>query len=293
MFKNNPDGPSGSTYNYNHNYNRELSPYELKTVREIDVWYEYIRLKQLPGVNVALQELLKRHDNILHIIARKYQQKFSLTSDLEDKVQHARYAAMRAYDRFDITKAKESKVRLSSYIGNCAAKYLQSANDTDSFIDCPPARRIVRSYLWGRYDSDPVKKIEIEKRLGVKSHEDKEHLFEKFSTLLPIYISIDAPSPFNHNLNLLSYGDILVDETAEQSLDISVRIHLQNHMKKLSSRQVAVLNLFSEGLKMSEIAEELNISENAVRGDLRTIRIIMKRFFNADNKEESALMQNM
>jgi len=91
----------------------------------------------------------------------------------------------------------------------------------------------------------------------------------------------------------LSYGETLIDESAELPEDIATRVQLQRHMQNLSPRQRSVLNLFSESLKMREIADELGVSEITVRGDIRTIRVIMKRCFAADNKEESALMQNM
>lgn len=278
MPKHNPNGPTG-LYNYD-NYNRALTDYELRTVGEITVLYEYHRLKQFPGSNIALQELLKRHDNFLQIIALKSHRFYNLTSDYDDKLQHARYGAMRAYEKFDIEKAKECKFRLYNYVYNCVSMYLHTANDEDEYINCPPGRRIIRSYLHGKYDFNLKKKLEIENRLGLKTSDDRFRLKKKYGILLADYISSD------NIINLENDSEINFEEIVSCNInsDINEKIYLEKLIDSLTTRQQDVVKkVFIEGYKMHEAANLLNISEEQVRGDVQRIRKKLKSMISKDS----------
>ncbi|RUP38886.1 MAG: hypothetical protein EKK63_10960 [Acinetobacter sp.] len=285
MPKHNPNGPTG-LYNYD-NYNRPLTNYELKTVCEITVLYEYRRLKQFTGPNVALQELLKRHDNILQMIALKSHKRYDLTSDYEDKLQHARYGAMRAYDKFDIEKAQEGKFHLYNYVCNCVSMYLHTANDEDDYINCPPTRRIIRSYLSGRYDLLPRKKKEVEKRLGLRTPEDESQLRVDYGALVADYISTDTPTdtPIRWKGDAESTLDEILSGATDG--DINERIYLSELISRLTNRQQQVVKtVFIDGHKMNEAAKILDISEDQVRGDVQRIRKKLKAIIS----KESVLM---
>lgn len=285
---------SSIPYNYNRNYFRALTPYELKTVSEIDVWYEYLRLKSHSGTNVALQELLSRHDTLLKNVARSFHNRYNLISELDDKIQHAQYAALRCYDKFDVDKARESGARLSTYVCSCVHKHLLSSNDADSFIDCPTGRRMTRSYLSGGYDTNPLKKSQVEQRLKIHRPEDVDELFQKYSSLLSSYVSIDG-SPLNSNSNNGggTYSEIIPDITLEQADDIANRIQISKHMDNLSINQREILTLFSKGFKLSEIGQILGVDITEVQKNLRTIRATMKRILESEKNEESALMSQI
>lgn len=281
MPKHNPNGPTG-LYNYD-NYNRPLTNYELKTVCEIAVLYEYHRLKQVPGPNLALQELLKRHDNILQSIALKSHKRYDLTSDYEDKLQHARYGAMRAYEKFDIEKAREGKFHLYNYVCNCVSMYLHTANDENDYINCPPTRRIIRSYLHGRYDLLPKKKKEVENRLGLRTPEDQSRLRADYGALVADYISTDIPIRWKEDSE--STLDEILSRTNDG--DINEKIYLSELIGRLTNRQQQVVKtVFIDGYKMHEAAQILNISEDQVRGDVQRIRKNLKAII----AEESVLM---
>lgn len=276
MPKHNPNGPTG-LYNYE-NYNRPLTPYELKTVCEITVLYEYHRLKQFPTPNVALQELLKRHDNLLQILALRSQKRYDLTSDYEDKLQHARYAAMRAYEKFDIEKAKENKFHLYNYVCNCVAMYLNTANDKDNYIDCPPSRRLIRNYLHGRYDAEPQKKAEIEQRLGLKTQDDQFELRINYGALVADYVSTSTvlgnESMLGNESNRSTLEDLLFDS---QNIDIDTKIHLHQLIERLNKRQQGVVKaVFIDGCKMQEAADRLGITKDQVRRAVQDIRTTFK-----------------
>jgi len=276
MLKHNPNGPTG-LYNYE-NYNRPLTPYELKTVGEITVLYEYRRLKQFSTPNTALQGLLKRHDNLLQIIALKSQKRYTLTSDYDDKLQHARYAAMRAYEKFDIEKAKENNFRLYNYVCNCAMLYLNTANDKDSYIDCPPSRRIIRNYLHGRYDAEPQKKAEIEQRLGLRNQDDQLELRINYAALVAEYISTNIV--LDNDLKRDTLEETLFDS---QNINIDTQIHLHQLIGRLNKRQQDVAKaVFIDGWKMHEAADRLGITKDQVRRAVQDIRKTLKKIFDKE-----------
>ena len=271
MPKNNPNGPTG-LYNYD-NYNRPLTPYELKTVCEITVLYEYHRLKQFSTPNVALQELLKRHDNLLQILALRSQKRYDLTSDYEDKLQHARYGAMRAYEKFDIERAEENKFHLYNYVCNCVAMYLNTANDKDNYIDCPPSRRLIRNYLHGRYDAEPQKKAEIEQRLGLKTQDDQFELRINYGALAAEWVSTSTVLD-NESKRKDTLEDVLFDS---HNIDIDTKIHLHQLIERLSKRQQDVVKaVFIDGWKMQEAADRLGITKDQVRRAVQDIRATLK-----------------
>lgn len=269
-------------------YNRELKQFELKTVGEIALWWEYRRLKKYPTPNIALQELLRRHEHIFQSVAKGSHSKYSLTSEYEDKLQHCRYAAMRAYDKFNLNTATECGTKLSTYVQAVVYKYLQSAHDTDSFIDCPPTKRMIRSYLFGKFDGDLDRKSEIEQRLNIHSEQDREELRRQYCLLLPTYTSFQPAIDLEDEW--WSKEEQFPANTPKDT-DLITRAQLETHMKELSDRQRKVIEYFSQGYYMHEIADLLSVSEVIIRGDIRTIRVVMKREQAADNLSETLLLK--
>ncbi len=265
-----------SVYNYQ-NYNRPLTPYELTSVGEVSVLYEYHRLKQIKTPNLALQELLKRHDNLLQLIAKKAHENYDLSSDYEDKLQHARYAAMRAYEKFDIDRARDNRFRLYNFVCNSAALHLNTASDEDSFIKCNPIRRIIRSYLQGKYDTDVIKKFEVEQRLGVNTEEDKYNLRIKYIALISDFISCDVPCSDDEDE---SFANMFPDE---KNINIDEKLHLLQLIECLTLRQQLVAkNCFIDGWSIRETASILHLNETQVRGDIQQIRYKLKSYVSRE-----------
>jgi RNA polymerase sigma factor (sigma-70 family) len=276
MSKFDKNGPTG-IYDYK-NYNRPLTSYELKNASEISVLYEYRRLKELGGNNIALQELLERHDKLLRLIAKRANNSHNLFSDFDDKLQHLRYGAMRSYDKFDIIRAEENKYKLYNYVSNCASMYLYDANDHDNYINCPPNTRVIRSYLSGRYDNDLKKKNSVERQLGIRDDSDVFHLRQKHIALISDYISISQPTNLHESVTL---DDVLEDVP---SFNIDTQIYLSQLISTLSSVHQNVFRLvFIDGGKIRDVSVHLGMTEAAVRFIVFTIRKNIKKSISADN----------
>lgn len=268
----NPNGPSG-IYNYE-NYGRPLTPYELRTVGEVTVLYEHRRLKKIAGVNLALQELLTRHDSLLQLIARKSHERYNLTSDYDDKLQHARYGAMYSYEKFDIDKARENRFKLYNYVGNCVSMHLNNANDNDDYINCPPIRRMARSYLSGRYDEDLNKKAIVEQRLGVNNQSDKSDLQIKYGSLVAEFTSSDIPATNKHDS---TNWDCLVDTFEDEDINLHEKLHLIQLIERLTERQQKVAKkMFIDEHTIAETCSLLNLTNAQVRRDVQVIRNKLK-----------------
>ena len=260
--------PLTSDYSYSQNFERELSAYELKTVSEIDVWYEYKRLDSLNLFNSALQELLNRHDSSLRSVSRIIHNRSPLISDYDDKLQHARYSAIQSYQKFDIDIARVRGVRLSTYVIQNASFYLKHVeHHVDSFIHFPSSMLLIRNYLRGFYDNNPRKKCDIEKRLGIRDEQHRADLMLKFRALNPEYV---------HLSDVLS--STLVDDSNN---DLDNCLFLQSRVQKLSILQQNIIECLSNNFTINEIAVQLNMNEKFIRSEIRSIRTQMNRYSNS------------
>jgi len=152
------------------------------------------------------------------------------------------------------------------------AMYLNTASDKDNYIDCPPSRRIIRSYLHGRYDAEPQKKAEIEQRLGLRTQDDQLDLRINYGALVADYISTNTL--LDHESKRDTLEETLLDA---QSIDIDTMIHLHQLIGRLSKRQQDVVKaVFIDGWKMHEAAERLGITKDQVRRAVHDIRATLK-----------------
>jgi hypothetical protein len=148
--------------------------------------------------------------------------------------------------------------------------------------------------LNGRYDDKPERKKLVESELGIRTPEDLEQARLKYANLSPHYFDIETPLHKHDYDRVITYADYLPCPYVEEVGEMVSRINMESLIERnLTKRQQRILQLFSEGLTMGGIADELNTTETVIRGTIRTIRVIMKRCFAADNKEEVGSTQNI
>lgn len=260
---------SGEAYSYE-TYDRDLSHYELKHLGEIAVWWEYKRLKRFPVPNHALQELFVRHEGMLRQIAHQSHALHSGLSEFDDKLQHARCGAIIAYERFDLQKAQDAGGRLSTFVRTTVFRHLQSANDEDAFIICPPTRRSLRNYLNGRYDSDPVKKRSVEEKLGIRGPEDVRDLRRDFSTLTATFHSYDHPNP-SISEDPVNFEEIFagINTTDAQIIE---KVQLESAVERLSPRQRDIFIRYHNDESVESIAQSMGLSASAIRNNIKSAR---------------------
>lgn len=254
-------------------YDRPLSAVELKTLGEVAVWNDYIRGRENGDGQAALQELLRRHDNCCQYCAARVHYSNSISSEVDDKLQHARIGAMRAYDKFDYERARTEGVRLSTYLQNVVYRYLLDIQNEEQFISCPNSKRMARGYIQGRYDSDKVRLAEVEKQLGIRTSEDRQVLMRELSTLNPSYHSIH--DPYNHAFDSMLPEDFILADTKSED-DFISEANIWSYMERsLSERQQDVLVAVSNNWKLTEIARELGIDTRVVQSELKKARKLM------------------
>jgi len=271
---------SGEAYSYEI-FDRDLSQYELKHLGEIAVWWEYKRLKRFPGVNQALQELFVRHDGMLRQIAQQSHAIHSGLSEFDDKLQHARCGAIIAYERFDLDKAQDAGGRLSTFVRTTVFRHLQSANDEDAFIVCPPTRRSLRNYLNGRYDSDPVKKRSVEEKLDIASSDDIHNLRRDFGLLNSKFYSYDHPmvNPHHHEVD---FDEIISGKNVTEN-NIIDKVQLESSISTMTPRQQEVFTRYNSDESVESIAQSMGLSQSAIRNDIKAARATLENSFSADN----------
>ena len=271
---------SGEAYSYE-TFDRDLSQYELKHLGEIAVWWEYRRLKRFPGPNQALQELFVRHEGMLRQLALQSHSLHSGLSEFDDKLQHARCGAITAYERFDLDKAQDAGGRLSTFVRTTVFRHLQSANDEDAFVVCPPTRRSLRNYLNGRYDGDPVKKRSVEEKLGIRCADDIHNLRKDFGLLNARFYSYDYPV-VNVHKNHVDFEELVAGLNITES-NIIDKIQIESSISMMSPRQQEVFSRYNSDESVESIAQSMGLSQSAIRNDIKAVRESIEKSFSADN----------
>lgn len=229
-----------------------------------------------------LQELLRRHRNLLRKVAWKMALKYARSHTFDDFMQHAYVGAMMAYNRFDFAKSNARTNKLSSFVQLTVEKYLLDAMNRDAFIHCPSHQRAMRSYLSGRYDQQPEKKADFEAKNGLTTESARAMAREKYRGLLPELTSFEMEmQSHKHRSNEdgFSYVDFIQDQSVDIEENLVEKLDIERALRQLSPRQQMVCDLVMQQEYTNQqtadiLTERLKepITEGMVRSDIRTIR---------------------
>jgi RNA polymerase sigma factor (sigma-70 family) len=229
-----------------------------------------------------LQELLRRHRNLLRKVAWKMALKYSRSHTFDDFMQHAYVGAMLAYNRFDFSKSNEGANKLSSFVQLTVEKYLLDAMNRDAFIQCPSHKRAMRSYLSGRYDQQPEKKAAFEAKNGLTTESARAEAREKYRGLMPELTSFEMEMQSHKHRSTddsFSYVDFVQDQSVDLEEDLVEKLDIERAIRQLTPRQQMVCELVMQQEYTNQetaaiLTERLQetITEGMVRSDIRTIR---------------------
>lgn len=243
---------------------------------EIDVWYEYATHPDAKVKQIACEELLARHNGDLATIAKRIHATYPQVMDFSDFLGTARQGAMIAYRRFNPDKQTEKgkKASVFTYTHATVEKYLLSEIDNSVFVKCPSQRRAVRSYLKGRYDDKPEKKLAIEQEYGLDTEEKIEDLKEKFKFLNPTALSLDEKISTGDSEDFgEDFGTLLADDSCDTDENIVCRVDRENLVANFTAAQQMVYKMyFVNQNSVKGIAAKTGMKENKVRADIKEIR---------------------
>jgi RNA polymerase sigma factor (sigma-70 family) len=229
-----------------------------------------------------LQEMLRRHCNLLRKLAWKMANKYSRLHTFDDLMQHAYVGAIIAYNRFDFSKIDEGVNRLSSFVQLTVEKYLLDAMNRDALIQCPSHKRAMRSYLSGRYDQHPEKKAAFEAKHGLTTEAARSEAREKYRGLMPELVSFEMEMCSHKHRSRedgFSYADLVQHRSADIEEDLVEKIDIERAIRQLTPRQQMVCELaMQHEYTNEETADILSkllrkpITKGMVRSDIRAIR---------------------
>lgn len=245
---------------------------EYVLLSDIDLVRGYRLDPDAPRGQSMAKELLRRHRDMLRKICWAYVKQYP-SHRFEDFMQHAYVGAVIAYWRFKIDEG----TRVSTHVHTTVWNHLLSSLDSDAFIHVPCQARAMRSYLSGKYDSDPEKKAAFERRKNLTTEAARQQAREKNLLLKPVFaslhdqISADADG---------TYYDYLADQTGGESEDdMLLRLDVERAISLLTPRQRLVLRInrlerFTEKETVDMVSALLgeDVTIGMVRSDLRAIR---------------------
>lgn len=208
---------------------------------------ELIQLYQSNNSDSNVTEvLLKRYEAMLKKLAINHLQKFPNTS-FEDNLQNANLGAFIAFKRF----TSKSDCKPSTFIYSTIFHYLLTCNDEESFVNCPTNLREVKSYLGGKYDTNPQKKITFENKYNINTNKDVDNLSEYYKLLNPECIQVMDSDEIPEGIDYI---------------ETSIIDNIQNSMflETLSEENQAIVKLLVDGHSQANIAKLLSNKENSV-----------------------------
>lgn len=212
-----------------------------------------------------LSSLYSRHNLLLKQLARKFTKQYPDLGGVEDNLQNAYVGALMAYKNFNFEKA-EGKNKLITYLHITVWRYLQSCMNEQDFVHCPTYLRAVRSYFAGKWDHDPQKKQDFEKKYSIQNSSDYYAVSQKYQLIAPDSVSL-IPEVYEHTnsdyVEHINFDSIAIEHT----------------ISSLSDFQKQVLQLaFVDKMCMANIVEKLNytcggsITSRVVQNAINDIR---------------------
>jgi hypothetical protein len=92
-----------TTQEYSRYYSTDFSRDSYKDFDDFDVLLDYRTTNNEKEKKLALETLIERHDLMLYQIARNFSKQYPV-GDLNDWLQHARVAAINAYNKYNYEK---------------------------------------------------------------------------------------------------------------------------------------------------------------------------------------------
>lgn len=204
--------------------------------------------------------LIERHSGIINKLAHSHTQRHPQT-DIEDNRQNAKLATILAINKFDCLR----EVKFSTFLFKTIYHYLLTANDSESFVNCPTHVREIKSYISGAYDYKPDVRSNFERKHQLYSDIDKQNLINQNILLKTIFPEENIPEvPDNSENNVIS------------------ELYIKIFIDSLSEEDRLILALCSEGIEYINIARTLsekyqkNISNKQIK---RKIESYKHKFF--------------
>ena len=259
---------------------RKLSSSAIRTSDDITILQAYRENKGTHYGDMLLEELYKRHDNLLKKLAVKLSKVRPYLGGIEDCLSIVRISAMIAYDRF---KVSNQTAKLSTFLYKTVRFEMLTQADSESFVKCPSQLREFRAYYMGGYDNDPVKKSNFEAKWGLVDQDLIDAKKKEIEPLLPYFMSLCDPYYTDEDLIGLQQ---FKDEAAPSQETLSYLSDIDRIKSQFNERQLQVFDIcWVQEHTMQEASEILNITLGKVISANRGIKRIIELYKKNMKKE--------
>lgn len=236
-----------------------------KTPNETELIKLYQSSPESEQGHEAAAKVLSQYTKLLEMIARQAAKQYSSIGEYGDFIQYARIGALTSLKNFDVNAG----VKFITYLTRCVRLWIIDCVDNAMPIRCPSQMRPMRSYINGKYDNQPNKKEEFEKKNNIRTDSDREAVTDKYALLSPKHISIDDTGNFGVSLSRAESQRLNYNYES----DLIDKLEIDLIKKRLSPKQLDILQCWAEeGHTMSETARLLHMNINEVRLNVRAIR---------------------
>jgi len=197
--------------------------------------------------------LLAKFEPICKKLAYAHTQKYPTTL-FEDNLQNSRLGCLLAFRRY---KANSSKP--STFIYSTIYHYLLSCNDEEAFVNCPTNIREVRSYIGGKYNSNPKKKRKFEKKYGINNKSDYDNLALQYSLVNPENIQIKSDDQLPENTYVHNILDNICNSMFVDSLSLECKQIADLLIQGYSQTEISEIMSKNKSTTIKQIGAKINI----------------------------------
>jgi RNA polymerase sigma factor (sigma-70 family) len=254
----------------------------LATMKDIEVWYHFIRWYDHPNGQIALQYLVQKYDRFFHKTAHKLSHSNPHEFEYADFVGFASQGFLYALLTYDFETGIEKGSSLNTWIHSNAYPFANNQRYSARMVSSNSHLRQDIKYAAGGYDSDPEKKELFERQRNWVNDSDIALALQRVKLL-------DSPAMFSDlmdNDDEESHELLIEDPNVLNEEQLTLRILINNMKETFSDVERKIFEYhFEQEMNAQEVASELSLDYRKTLNLIRKIKEKSVAYYNQSEQE--------
>lgn len=258
----------------------------LSTMKDIEIWYHFVRWYDQPEGQVALEFLKQKYDRFLHKVAHRLSHSNSHEFEYKDFFGFACQGFLYSLLTYDFETGVEKGTTLNTWLHANTYPYANNQRYAARMVASNSHLRQDIKYAAGGYDHDPELKAKFERQRKWQSESDIALAMQRVKLL-------DSPAMFSeltdndedesHEL-LIEDGAVLTEE------QLTLRMMIHDMKNTFSEIEKNIFEKhFEQELNAQEVADELDLDYRKTLNLIRKIKEKSQNYYMQTQKELAAV----
>jgi DNA-directed RNA polymerase specialized sigma subunit len=252
------------------------------TMKDIEIWYHFIRWYGHPNADIALSFLIQKYDRFLHKIAHQLSKSNNHEFEYHDFLGFAHQGFLYSVLTYDYEKGLENGSSLNTWLHSNSYPYANNQRYASRMVGSNSHLRQDIKYAAGGYDSTPELKEKFEKQRNWSSDTDIALALQRVKLL-------DSPAMFSEltdNDEEESHELLIADSNVLNESQLTLRLLIDDMKNIFDDIELKIFEYhFEQEMNAQEVSKELDMEYRKTLNIIKRVREKSQAFYNRSERE--------